>query len=248
MTMIFSALIFAATSPGSRIMQGKFKLVAAAAVASMGLSVAAGEASPDGVKVGCVTQHPGRVDQPADEIVLVHRFTIPQKLAWGKVGVKFAPEVWRVGNPSGPVAKAAQLRMVLGTLSGIEIGGRCTGWVEGAAAYPCGFAVRSLGIDSQVGDRYSGVATDWTPDPTRAQAAIDARPQANMHGLISPLPDTQRFVGLQVPPHQLGDPHHAFGSRLAFEIRVVSNPLVPSLFDRATGQVILCGGGKSLPA
>ncbi len=248
MNMIFSALALAATSCRNRIMQDRFRLLAAAAVACVGLSVAADEAPPVGVKVGCLAQDPGRVVQPADEIVLVHRFTIPQKLAWGKVGVKFAPQVWRVGNPSGPAANAAQLRMVLGTLSGIEIGGRCTGWVEGSAAYPCGFAVRSLGINSQIDDRYSGVAMDWAPDPKRAQAAVDARPQADMQGLISPLLDTPRFVGLQVPPHQLDDPRHAFGGRLRFEIRAVSNPLVPSLFDRASGQVTLCGGGKSRPA
>lgn len=247
MNMSLSALAFAATSSGNRITHNRFKLLAAA-IAFMSFCAAADEVPLVGFKGGCLVNHPDGVAKPADEIVLVHRFAIPPKLAWGKVNVKFAPEVWRVGNPAGRAANAAQLRVVLGALTGIRIGGRCTGWVEGATAYPCGYAVRSLGLDGQVGDRHSGVVMDWTPDPKRAQAAIDARPQADMQGLISPLPDTPRFVGLHVPPHQLGNPRQAFGRRLVFEVRAVSNPLAPSAFDLASGQVTLCGGGKSLPA
>ena len=230
-------------------MIGKFKLWAVtAAIGLTGLCAAASEKLSGRLKAGCLAQHPGRDGQPADEIVLVHHFAIAPKLAWGKVDVKFGAEAWRVGSPAGPVANAAQLHVVLGALTGIEIGGRCTGWVEGATAYPCGYAVRSLGVEGQAGDRFSGMVMDWTPDPKRAKAAIRARPQADMQGLISPLLDNPRFVGLQVPPHQLGDPRQVHGSRLVFEIRAVSDPLVPSVFDRISGQVALCGGGNALPA
>jgi hypothetical protein len=248
MNMTFAALTFAKTSSANKIRHDRCKLVAAAAIACTGLFVAADEAPPMGFKVGCFAQSHRQDDKSADEIVLVHRFAIPPKLTWGKVTVTFSPQAWHVGSPAGPVANAAQLHFVLGALNGIAIGGRCTGWVEGPTAYPCGYAVRSIGLDGQAGDRFSGTAMDWTPDPKRAQAAIDERPHADMKGLISPLLDTSRFVGLQVPLDQLGHPRQVYGQRLMFEIRAVSNPLVPSLFDRASGQVTLCGGGKSLPA
>lgn len=186
-------------------------------------------------------------DGPAYErIVLVHRFTVPQKLAWGKISIDLTPAAWRVGGVDGPPAHAAQLSGVLGALDGIEIGARCTGWVEGPNAYPCGFALREIGLAAQSVKRSSGIVMDWTPNPQRAQAAIDARPHADMKGLMAPLPDTQRFVGMHVAPRHLGDTAKAMGAKLEFEIRAVSNRLVPSMFDRASGVVTLCAARQKL--
>ena len=140
----------------------------------------------------------------------------------------------------------AGVQGALGALGGVEIGARCTGWVEGPNAYPCGFALRDIGFTAQTVERHGGIVMDWTPNPQRAQAAIDARPHADMKGLMSPLPDTQRYVGMHVAPRLLGDPAKAVGRKLEFEIRAVSNRLVPSLFDHASGLVALCGAGQKL--
>ena len=178
----------------------------------------------------------------------MHRIDIPQRLAWGKVSIAPAPGGWRVGTADGPPANAVQLRLVLADLGSVEIGGRCTGWVEGPSAYPCGFAVRGLSLAGSAADEFTTTALDWTPDPQRAQAAIDARPQADMKGLISPLPDAPRFVGVRVPPGHLSVRGAAYGGELKFEFRALSNPLVPSLFDYASGRVALCGGMQGLPS
>ena len=144
-------------------------------------------------------------------------------------------------------ANPAQMSVALGAMRGIEIGTRCTGWVEGPTAYPCGFAVRELGFSRQTDERQAAIAMDWTPDPQRAQAAINARPQADMKGLLAPVLDTPRFVRLLVSAQQFGNPEKSVGDKLEFEVRVVSNPLVPSLFDRKSGLLTVCGGGQSRP-
>lgn len=178
-----------------------------------------------------------------DRIVLVHRFTIPAKLAWGKVSVKLVPEAWHVGGIDGPPANAAQLRGALRAVGGLEVGGRCTGWVDGLTAYPCGYAVRELGLVDQGGDRLSGIAMDWSPDPVRVRTTLDAR---SRDGQSSPLLDTPRFVGLRVAPNNLGEPDKLFGRKLEFEIRAISNQLMPSVIDHKSGLVAFCGAGQKL--
>lgn len=226
------------------------KMMSAVALTVVSAMSAVAASPPDPLAYGsdapCAAQAQSQ-DQPAYErIVLVHRFTVPQKLAWGKVSIDLAPAAWRVGGVDGPPAHAAQLQGALGALGGVEIGARCTGWVEGPNAYPCGFALRDIGFTAQTVERHGGIVMDWTPNPQRAQAAIDARPHADMKGLMSPLPDTQRYVGMHVAPRLLGDPAKAVGRKLEFEIRAVSNRLVPSLFDHASGLVALCGAGQKL--
>jgi hypothetical protein len=229
-------------------MKNKIKLCAAAVgiglttmSAVSGLAPGAQGGQPDAL---CAAQAQDPAGAPFDHIVLVHRFTIPPRMAWGKVSVELAPEAWHVGGADGPLASAAQLRGTLRALGGIEVGGRCAGRFDGATAYPCGFAVRELGLAAQAGDRVAGIAMDWTTDPIRVQAASDTRPQTVMKAGVAAVADTTRFVGLRVAPHQLGAPERAFGHTLEFEIRAVPNLLMPSVFDRANGMVTLCGAGQ----
>jgi hypothetical protein len=201
----------------------------------------AGEATPS-----CALQDEDLATPAYDHIVLVHRFVIPEKFSWGKVSVALPPAAWRVGSADGPTASAAQLRVALRAFGGLQIGGRCAGQVDGSTAYPCGFAVRQLGFAAQTDDRQSGIAMDWTSNSARARAAVDARQVNAMDDVFAPVPDTPRFVGLKLGPHQLGDIEKAFGRKLEFEIRAVSNPVSPSTFDRASGLVTLCGAGQKL--
>jgi hypothetical protein len=231
-------------------MKNKLNLIAVASAILLA-AVPVMPASPPGTQSGETTTSCAALDAneagPAyDHLVLVHRFTLPDKLAWGKISVDLAPAAWRIGGADGPPASAAQLRVALRTLGGLEIGGRCTGQVDGATAYPCGFAVRELGFAAQTGDRHSGIAMDWTPDPARVQMAVSAKQPASMKDVFSPVTDTARFVGLQVAPYQLGDVDKALGRKLEFEIRAVSNPVSPSTFDRVSGLVKLCGTGQKL--
>ncbi len=93
-------------------------------------------------------------------------------------------------------------------------------------------------------DRYAAIANDWeTADRQRAEAAVKARPPGlDGTGLIAPLPDAARFVALRAPLRYLGDKGKSFGGRLQFEIRALSNALVPSQFERDSGMVILRAG------
>lgn len=219
----------------------------AGAVAISILAAAAFTTRADTPRVPCSAEAPDGGAILSQDIALVHRFDLPGKLAWGKISIKLDSAGWRVGDIDGPRANPAQMSVALGAMRAIEIGTRCTGWVEGPTAYPCGFAVRELGFSRETDDRQAAIAMDWTPDPQRAQAAITARPQADMKGLLAPVLDTPRFVRLRVSAQQFGNPEKSTGDKLEFEVRVVSNPLVPSLFDRKSGLLTVCGGGQSRP-
>jgi hypothetical protein len=231
-------------------MKKNLKLCAVAAAIALAATSAMTTSAPDLQAGEAAANCAALGDDPAapayEHIVLVHRFAIPEKSAWGKVSVDLVPAAWRVGGADGPPASAAQLRVALRALGGMQIGGRCAGQVDGATAYPCGFAVRELGLAAQAGDRQSGIAMDWTHNPARARAAVDGRRASPVKDLFAPVPDTPRFVGLTVALHQLGEIDKAFGQKLEFEIRAVSNPLVPSMFDRANGLVTMCGAGQKL--
>lgn len=194
----------------------------------------------------CAAQDEKQAGTAYGTIVLVHRFAIPEKLDWGKVSVDLFPAAWQQGGADGPPASAAQMRVALRSLDSLEIGGRCTGQVNGPIGYPCGFEVRELGFAGQIGGRYGDIAMDWTPNPARAPAVVATGRAANIKAQIGPLPGTARFVSVQVEPRYLGDVEKAFGRRLEFEIRAVSNLLQTSTFDRASGLVTLCGSGQKL--
>lgn len=179
-------------------------------------------------------------------VALYHRFTLPAGAAWGDVAVSLQPHAWRVGSVDGPAATEADLRAALGRLGGIEIGGRCAGWVEGSTDYPCGFAVGEIDLAGMIGSRYSSIGYDRQgPSQQTRQTRLPGTdtPAFRASGLLAPVPDAMRFASVRAPLRYLGQRGAAFGARLAFRIRAVSNPLVPSQFDRGSGLVILRGSG-----
>lgn len=192
--------------------------------------------------------HAQATDAPEAD-ALYHRFAIPTRLSWGEVRVPLSPEAWRVGHPGGPPASEAQLSAALADAAGIEIGARCTGWVEGATVYPCGFALRDFGFAGSAGERFAGIAVDLEqPDADARRRSLGRRRELEAAGLIAPVLDAPRFVAVRVPPRYL-ERNGAFGTTITFGFRAVSNPLVPSLFDREGGAtVILRGGQPSSPA
>ena len=173
---------------------------------------------------------------PPDDHVLVHRFTIPPGQTWGTISVPLLPAAWRVGHIDGPRASEADLRGILDRSDGIEVGGRCTGWVEGTREYFCGFEVRGINVAGS-GVGHLSFVSDWAiaADAQRAQAAV----QNPNHPMLL---DVSRFVRFRAPLPDAG--HTSFGRDLQFEIRAVSNPLLPSEFDRSGGMVILRGGQR----
>lgn len=179
-----------------------------------------------------------------EAFTLVHRFTIPVRIEWGSIAVELAPGGWRVGSAFGPPASDAQLRAVLSRLTRIEVGGHCAGWSEGLTVYPCGFAVADFDLGGLVEPRFSGLTVDWEtpadavqPNPVADRPRATPRPAA--HGLISPALDAPRFVALRAPLRYLGDQSRAFGARMQFRFRCVTNALVPSEFDRTSGAIVL---------
>jgi len=173
------------------------------------------------------------------DVVLIHGFRIPNGDSWGKVSILLSNGGWRVGDPGGPLASQAQLRLVLRALVAVEIGGRCTGWLDGATAYPCGFSVREIDWAGRVEPRYAAIAVD---QQSVAAARGLAEPVLKEHASSvprSPRLDRERFVALHLPADYLGDQGKAFGESLRFEIRALSNVLVPSKFDRSSGLAVL---------
>ena len=195
--------------------------------------------------VACAAQAQNPAAAPLDDSLLVHRFTLPHKQSWGRIAVLLVPAQWRVGRIDGPPATEAQLRAVIGHLGGIEVGGRCAGWVEGQTAYPCSFAVREIDFAGAVMERHFTIASDCaSADEGPAQAPMRSQPPQT-GASTSRMQGALRFVGVRAPLAYLGDKSQAFGGRLQFEIRAVSNPLLPSQFDRSSGMVILHSGQRS---
>jgi hypothetical protein len=173
-------------------------------------------------------------------IVLVHSFRLPADLAWGSVSVSLTPQAWRVGSAQGPVASEAQLRAVLSRLAEIDIGGRCAGWVDGGTSYPCSFAVSDVDLGGTVNERYGALGADWRLTPEAARGLPGAEnPDDRASGSTGPVQDTPRLVAVRLPRPYVGDKSKAFGAKLEFRIRTVSNPLMPSQFERASGSVVL---------
>lgn len=183
---------------------------------------------------------------PQHGVTLVHRFTLPADLAWGSISVGLTPTSWRIGHADGPVATEAQLRAVLANLNGIDIGGRCTGWVDGGTSYPCSFAVTDIDLAGVSSERFGALSADW-----RSSVEAHSRAPATDHlvihapGTIAAVLDAPRFVAVRIPQPYLGDRAGTFGSKLDFRIRAISNPLVPSRFERDSGAVILRGGPRN---
>lgn len=174
------------------------------------------------------------------EIAVVHDFGLSHGESWGTVAVALAPGGWRVGGPGGAPATEAQLRSVLRTLAAIEVGGRCAGWVSGPTAYPCGFSVRGVDMAGAVQEHYAAIAVDQQSVASgRGRNALEVPAEMHASAPRSPQPDEERFVAVRMPLAYLGDKSQTYGGTLRFEIRAVSNSIVPSSFDRSSGLVIL---------
>ncbi len=184
-------------------------------------------------------------DAPADAgTTLVHRFTLPAGPASHKVSVSLSTRAWHVGHADGPVASAAQMRLVLGRLAGVEIGARCAGWVDGRTEYPCGFAISEVGLAGSPAEaRFSAMAYDMG---SRAGSPGTDSPALRASGLTGPVRDDARLVTVKVPPRFVVGAQAAVsdGSTLTWHIRALSNPQFPSRVERDSGTVILRGSGE----
>jgi hypothetical protein len=178
---------------------------------------------------------------PEPHSVLVHRFSLPPGDAWATVAVKLSIDGWRVGTADGRAASVEQLGLALRDLVGIEIGGRCAGWIDGPTVYPCGFSLRNIDLAGAVAERYAAVAMDWEAlNVAREVVANAARPGTQASTVDAPPRlDAERFVALRLPPRYLGDQSAALGGTLRFDLRTITNVHAPSRFDRASGMVVL---------
>jgi len=191
--------------------------------------------------VGCATAAARSQEPMGPDVVLVHAFKIPSGESWGPVSIDLSAGGWRVGAAGGPPATEGHLRLVLRSLAAVEVGGRCTGWVNGATAYPCGFSLRDIDWAGAVEPRYAAIAVDQesvaaTRKHVDTELSVDDGASAAAR---SPQLDGEHFVALRMPPAYLGDKSGTIGGTLRFELRALSNALVPSKFDRASGLVIL---------
>ena len=179
-----------------------------------------------------------RAQLPAGpDVVLVHAFRIPGGESWGAVSIDLATGGWRVGGPDGPLAAEGQLRVVLRSLVAAEVGGRCTGWVSGATAYPCGFSLRDIDLAGAVEPRYAAIVVDQQ-SVAAAREHVEVELPVDTSASAARL-DSERFVALRMPAAYLGDKSQTLGGTLRFDIRAISNVLVPSKFDHSSGLVIL---------
>lgn len=179
-------------------------------------------------------------EQPVP-LVLVHRFTIAEPPSWGDVAVDLVPAQWRVGGPDGPLANAWQLRMALGRLVAVEVGGCCSAWADGPTAYPCGFTLRGFELLGLEVDREPASASPDASSSTE-RTGIEAFACARQHTPTREGTKHQRamrFVSIRPWLHNAGDHTRALNSTLRFQFRGIVNDLHASKVDPASGVVIL---------
>lgn len=174
-------------------------------------------------------------------LVLVHRFAIAEPPSWGDVAVDLVPAQWRVGGPDGPLANAWQLRMALGGLVAVEVGGCCSAWADGPTAYPCGFTLRGftlLGLDVDREPASASPGASSSPERPSTDAVACARQDTPARDGTKG-PRAMRFVSIRPWIHNAGDHTRALSSTLRFQFRGIVNDLHASKVDRASGVVIL---------
>lgn len=168
----------------------------------------------------------------ADPAPTLHlRFTLEPGLGW--TALRLAPQQadWR--RADGSPATPSQVRAVLATLASVEVAARCAGWVDGATLYPCGFAVEAERADHAP---FAAQAIHWSATAAARERSIREAPAGVREaGLIAPVLDEAQRVAVVLPSA-------AVGARLSIRIRPLSNHLVPSQFDRASGELVLRGG------
>ena len=179
--------------------------------------------------VGCATASV-RAQVPAGpDVVLVHAFKVPIGESWGPVSINLSSGGWRVGGPDGPLASDGQLRVVLRSLVAAEVGARCTGWVSGATAYPCGFSLREIDLAGAVEARYAAIAVDEQSGvAARDNVGLPGRPEPGLwrHAAIRDSGVVQRAGAVEVRPWQRpGDPAREAARRT--QLKTAAAPAVP---------------------
>jgi hypothetical protein len=179
------------------------------------------------------------VAQSGDAMELHARFDIAPGQNWATVRIEAAD--WHLGSLQGTQATLAQLKALMAGSHLLAVGGRCAGWVEGQTSYPCGFAIEVLKLDSELLMAGPLHAYGWESTlQARERSIAQASPEVRASGLIAPLPDEAKFVGITLL--RVGTDKNPTESVLSFRIRTLSNPLVPSIFDRTSGSVVLRNG------
>lgn len=188
-----------------------------------------------------VVPHVGHA-QPvgADATALFASFTLAPGVEWATVSIPLAPQHWHVGRADGPAPSAARLGAVLTRIAQLQIGANCARWEEGATAYACGFAVDSLSIGERAVTSHPVVAFDWSPTGETGARALERKsPELRRSGLLAPLQAPMRFVPVDLSARKIGAA--VPGEPIQFRFRAVSNPLVPSTFDRSSGTIVIRG-------
>jgi hypothetical protein len=160
------------------------------------------------------------------------RFQLAPGLGWTTVRLDPSTAAWhrRDGTPATP----AEVRAVLAGLAAVQVGARCASWVDGSTLYPCGFAVeaeRPGGGGPALAQAYSETATA----AARQRSERDAPAAVRAAGLIAPVLDAPQTVRVTLPTV-------AVGAQLRLRIRPLSNAMVPSQFEPASGEIVLRGG------
>ena len=168
----------------------------------------------------------------ADPMTSLHlRFELRPGLGWTPLRVAPHAADWR--RADGSPATPAQVRAVLAQLAVVEVSARCAGWVDGATVYPCGFAVQA---DRPGAAPFRAQAVHWhATDAARERSLREAPEGVREAGLIAPVLDVPQRVAVLLPSAVVG-------GRLSVRIRPLTNRLVPSQFDRASGEIVLRGG------
>jgi hypothetical protein len=179
------------------------------------------------------------VAQSGERVELHARFDIAPGQNWATVRLEAAD--WHLGSLQGTQATPAQLKALMAGSHLLAVGGRCAGWVDGQTSYPCGFAIEVLKLDSELLMAGPLHAYGWESTlQARERSIAQASPEVRASGLIAPLPDEAKFVGVTLL--RVGTDKNPTESVLSFRIRALSNPLVPSIFDRTSGSVVLRNG------
>lgn len=145
------------------------------------------------------------------------------------VSIPFDATHWHVGAPDGPPASFDEVRRALASLQRVEIGARCGGWVYGATAYPCGFAVEVAGARRDGGQPFAAIATGWSAGRDAGAATASS---------FGGGAQARHRVAVRVPGVAFAD--GASHDALVFRIRALSNPLAPALnYERASGLAVL---------
>jgi len=185
-------------------------------------------------------------------MTLASRFDLGADADWAVITVPLARGPWRSETPQGRVATDAEVLSVLGRLTSLTIGARCTSVREGDLTYPCGFALSEPDLGGLRDTDPERMLRGWRgtlgyavrgrfdvdgPPTVMAFDAPDTPPPGESRDQASG--SSRRFIGFSAPPALLGDRSGAFGRTLSFRFRAVADSTARSDFDPASGVVLI---------